>query len=218
MLGTFLDHQWKAFWRSKNKGGTIATQIFIGIIVVYLLGVAFFLGFGMEAFITQFFPGKDVFTVFNGVILYYFAVDFLMRMQLQELPTLSVVPYLHLKIPKKKIVNFLNTRALFSAFNVLPLFLFLPFCATAISGVYDSFTALMYVISILSLTVFNNYAALYIKRRSIQNLKIVPLVLLLIIALGLLEYFKVFSISAISNQVFGFVTFSPLSGLGFAFF
>lgn len=218
MQGTFLDHQWKAFWRSKNKGGTIATQIFIGLIVIYLLAVAFFLGFSMELFITQFFPGKDVFTVFNGVILYYFAVDFLMRMQLQELPTLSIVPYLHLKIPKKKIVNFLNIRALFSAFNVLPLFLFLPFCATAISDVYDLFTALMYVVSICSLTVFNNYAALYLKRRSIQNLKIVPLVLLFIIALGLFEYFKVFSIAAISNRVFGFVTIYPFAGFGFTVF
>ncbi|SHF62390.1 DUF5687 family protein [Pedobacter caeni] len=215
MLGTFLDHQWKAFWRSKNKGGTIATQIFIGLVVLYLLAVAIFLGVGMEIFIEQLFPGKDVFIVFNGVILYYFAVDFLMRIQLQDLPTLSVVPYLHLKIPKKKIVNFLNTRALFSAFNLLPLFLFLPFCATAIYSVYDFFTALMYVVSILSLTVFNNYAALYIKRKSIQNLKIVPLVLLLIIALGLMEYFKVFSIAEISNQVFSWVTIYPSAGFGF---
>lgn len=215
MLNTFLDHQWKAFWRSKNKGSTIATQIFIGIVVLYLLAVAFFLGIGLEIFIEKIFPGKDVFTIFNGVILYYFAVDFLMRMQLQELPTLSIVPYLHLKIPKRKIVNFLNTRALFSAFNLLPVFLFVPFCVTAISSVYDPFTALMYVVSIVSLAIFNNYLALYLKRKSIQNLRIVPIMFLLIIVMGLMEYFKVFSIAEISNGVFAFIISYPAAGFGF---
>ncbi|MCX2450432.1 DUF5687 family protein [Pedobacter sp. PLR] len=215
MLSTFLDHQWKAFWRSKNKGGTIATQLLIGFIVLYLLGVAFFLGIGLEGFIAQVFPKKDVFEVYNGFILYYFAIDFMMRIQLQDLPTLAIVPYLHLKIPKRKIVNFLNVSALFSAFNVLPLFLLLPFCATAISEISGPLASVMYVIAIFSLMIFNNYAALYIKRLSIQNLKLVPIVLLIIVGFGLLEYFKVFSIAAISNTVFSFVADHPFSALGF---
>lgn len=217
MLSTFLDHQWKAFWRSKNKGGTIATQLLIGFVVIYLLGVAIFLGIGLEIFIAKAFPDKDVFEVFNGLILYYFAIDFLMRMQLQELPTLSIVPYLHLRIPKRKIVNFLNIRALFSAFNVLPLFLFLPFCFTAVASVYSPLTALMYFMAIISLVIFNNYAALYIKRLSIQHLKLVPITLALIVGLGLLEYFKVFSIAAISNTVFNYIADQPFTALGFTF-
>ena len=217
MLSTFLDHQWKAFWRSKNKGGTIATQLLIGFVVIYLLGVAIFLGIGLEIFIAKAFPDKDVFEVFNGLILYYFAMDFLMRMQLQELPTLSIVPYLHLRIPKRKIVNFLNIRSLFSAFNVLPLFLFLPFCFTAVASVYSPLTALMYFVAIISLVIFNNYAALYIKRLSIQHLKLVPITLALIVGLGLLEYFKVFSIAAISNAVFNYIADQPFAALGFTF-
>lgn len=215
MFSTFLDHQWKAFWRSKNKGGTIATQLIIGFVVLYLLGVAFFLGISLESFIDKIFPKKNVFEVFNGFILYYFAVDFMMRMQLQELPTLGIVPYLHLRIPKRKIVNFLNVSALFSAFNVLPLFLFLPFCATAISEIYGPLASLMYVIAIFSLMIFNNYAALYVKRLSVQNLKLVPIVLLIIIGFGLLEYFKVFSIAAGSDRVFSFISDHPFSALGF---
>ncbi|WP_316822118.1 DUF5687 family protein [Pedobacter gandavensis] len=217
MLSTFLDHQWKAFWRSKNKGGTIATQLLIGFVVLYLLALALILGLNLEVFIAKAFPKKDVFEVFNGVILYYFAIDFLMRMQLQDLPTMSVVPYLHLKIPKRKLVNFLNVRALFSAFNLLPLFLFIPFCLTAISSVYSPITGTMYIISIVSLVIFNNYAALYIKRLSIQHLKLVPIVLLTIVTLGLLEYFKVFSIAAISNQIFSFITDQPFAALSFSF-
>src|SRR4051794_12010927 len=100
MLGVFLNHQWKAFCRSRNKGGSIAANIFIGLAILYLLVLAISIGFGMELIIGKVFPSKDVIFVFNGFILYYFAVDFVMRMQLQELPTLSIAPYLHLKIPR----------------------------------------------------------------------------------------------------------------------
>lgn len=215
MLSTFLDHQWKAFWRSKNKGGTIAAQIFIGFVVLYLLGVAVFLGLALDSVIEKMFPTRNIFAVYNGFILYYFAIDFLMRIQLQDLPTLSIVPYLHLKITKRKIVNFLNIRALFSAFNLLPLFLFIPFCFTSIELVFGTFPAIMYIVSIVSLVVLNNYAALYLKRLSIANLKIIPILLVLIATLGLMEYFKIFSIAAISDVVFTFITDHPAAGFGF---
>ncbi|NRF38681.1 DUF5687 family protein [Pedobacter foliorum] len=218
MLITFLNHQWKAFWRSKNKGGSIAAQIFIGLILLYLLAVAVLVGLSLEILIEKSFPGKDVLVVFNGFILYYFAVEMIMRLQLQDLPTLSIIPYLHLKIPKQTIVNFLNVRALFSAFNILPLFIFIPFCVTAIADIYGSFTAIMYIVAIISLAIFNNYTALYVKRLSISNLKVVPIMLALIFTLGLLEYFKVFSIAAISNSVFSIISTHPLAALGFSLF
>jgi len=215
MLTTFLDHQWKAFWRSKNKTGSIAAQIFMGIFILYFLAVAFFIGIGLEPLIGKFLPKKDVYEVFNGFILYYFALDFIMRMQLQELPTLSIVPYLHLNIERRKLVNFLNIRSLFSAFNILPLFLFLPFCCTAIADVYGPLAALMYVVSVLSLAIFNNYLALYLKRLSISNLKVIPILLALIALLGIMEYMQVFSIAAGSNVLFEHVAAQPLWAIVF---
>jgi hypothetical protein len=216
MLSIFLNHQWKAFWRSRNKGASIAAQIFLGLAFLYLLVLSIGIGIGMELIIEKLFPGKDVFYVFNGFILYYFAVDFLMRMQLQELPTLSIVPYLHLKIPRNKIVRFLNVRSLFSVFNILPLFIFIPFCCTAIAGIYGSVAAIMYMVAIVSLCVFNNYTVMYIKRLTTLSVKAVLLVVLVIAALAALEYFKVLSISAFSNRVFGFLSSHPLTGFVFS--
>lgn len=216
MLLTFLDHQWKAFWRSKNKGGTIAAQVFMGIMVLYLLGIALFLGFMLERIIPELLPGKDIMLVFNGFILYYFALDFIMRMQLQDLPTLSVVPYLHLNIPKRKIVGFLNVRAVFTAFNLFPLIIFLPFCATAVAQAYGSLPSVMYCLSVISLCIFNNYFALYIKRLTTNNGFLIFIVMGVVAAIGLLEYLKLFSISALSNAVFSFIAKkSPLTALSF---
>jgi hypothetical protein len=215
MLNTFLNHQWIGFWRSRGKGSNIAVQIVMGILILYLVLCAFAVGIFMDKVITAAFPRKDVYEVFNGFILYYFALEFLSRLQLQELPTLAIVPYLHLNIPKSKLVNFLNIMAMFSAFNFIPLFVFFPFCIIRISSHYGIFAAVMYMVSILSMSIFNNYLALYVKRLSIANTRFVVTGFLVLITLGLLEYFKIFSIAAISNVVFSHIASLPALGLIF---
>ncbi len=215
MLLTFLSHQWTGFWRSRGKGSHIAVQIIMGLLILYVLACALFIGLSMKFVITKLLPDQDVIVVFNGFILYYFAIDFLMRLQLQELPTLAVVPYLHLKIRKNQLVNFLNIRALFSAFNLIPIFVFFPFCAMHITSTDHSAVGLMYMLSIFSLAIFNNYLALYVKRLSTANAGFVFTGLLLLLTFGALEYYQVFSIAKLSNQVFQLVGSQPLTALVF---
>jgi len=215
MLNTFLGHQWKGFFRARGKGTSIAVQIIMGLLIVYLLGCALVFGIFMDNLIQHFMPNRQVMEVFNGLILYYFALEFLSRMQIQELPTLAIVPYLHLRIPKRKLVNFLNIRALFSAFNIFPLVLFFPFIFMNVMETYGSFAGWMYLLAVVSLSVFNNYLALYVKRLSISNTRFVIAGFLVLIGLGLLEYFKVFSIAAVSNQVFSAIAQQPLIALVF---
>jgi hypothetical protein len=215
MLLTFLQHQWAAFWRSRGKGGSLAVQIVMGLLILYLLICAIGLGFFMGKIIPEVFPDKNVITVFNGFILYYFSIEFLVRLQMQELPTLAIVPYLHLNIPKNKLVNFLNYRAIFSAFNIMPIFIFFPFCIMNIGAAHGALVSLMYILSILSLSVFNNYLALYVKRLSTENIRFVLVGLIVLITLSLLEYFKIFSIAGVSNQVFTQIAQYPFIALIF---
>ena len=72
MLSTFLNHQWKEFWRSRNKAGSIVAQVLLGFFILYFLAMAIVVGFGMELFIGKIFPGQNTITVFNAFILYYF--------------------------------------------------------------------------------------------------------------------------------------------------
>ncbi|WP_199136241.1 DUF5687 family protein [Pedobacter sp. ASV12] len=215
MLTTFLDHQRKAFWRSRNKAGSIAAQIVLVFFMLYFLAVAIGVGFGMTKFLPKFFPGQDAIVSFNGLILYYFAFDFIMRLQLQELPTLSIIPYLHLKIPKRKIIQFLNIKALFSAFNLWPFFIFFPFFFIKIAPAYGVLTLLMYIVSVLSLAVFNNYLVLYIKRKSIANISFTVIGLAIFAGFAALEYYKVISVMAASNFVFSKLAQYPYIGFVF---
>jgi hypothetical protein len=213
MLSTFISHQQKSFWRSRNKKGSIAAEIVFGLLLLYFLGVAIFIGFGMVKFLPAVFPGQDVITSFNGLILYYFAFDFIMRIQIQELPTLSIIPYLHLRIPKRKLIDFLNVKAFFSAFNLWPFFIFLPFCFIEIAGKYDAFATTMYIVTILSLTVFNNFLALYIKRKSISNIAYTVVGLAIFAALAGLEYLKIISVMSASDFIFRHIALYPYWGL-----
>ncbi|MBE9598846.1 DUF5687 family protein [Pedobacter sp. MC2016-24] len=215
MLLTFLSHQRKAFWRSRNRSGSLAAQFVLGFFMLYFLIVALGIGFGMSHVLPQVFPDQDIITSFNGIILYYFAFDFLMRLQLQDLPTLSIVPYLHLKIPKRKIIIFLNVKALFSAFNLWPFFLFLPFCLTKIAPAFGGMATFMYIISILSGMVLNNYLVLYIKRKSITNVWFTVIGLLIIASFAALEHYKLISIMRISDLIFRSIAAHPY--LGFVF-
>lgn len=215
MILTFLGHQWISFWRSKNKDSAIAANLILGFIAIYLILTSIFIGSQIENLIHQFLPGKDPVNIFNGVILYYFAADFLMRIQMQELPTLAIVPYLHLNIPKRKLVSFLNLRALFSVFNLIPLLLFFPFCIMKINSLYGPGVCLAYLLTIISITLFNNYAVLYFKRAAAQNIKATAAGLLLLFGLGVMEYFKVFSISAVSDAIFRLIIVYPVCCLIF---
>ncbi len=215
MIGTFLSHQWKDFWRSRNKGGSIAAQIFLGFFMLYFLALAVAIGFGMKFFIEKAFPGANTITIFNGFILYYFLFDLAIRTQAQELPTLSIVPYLHLNITKKTIVNFLNIKSLFTVFNFLPLFVFIPFSLMKVGQTLGWLTAVMYILSVVALTIFNNYLVLYLKRKAISNIAYFAVGIAIIMGLAVLDYYKIISVRDASNFLFVKIAQYPLLALIF---
>ena len=167
MLSTLLSHQWKSFWRSRNAGKSLAIQLFIGFIILYLLGVALLVGFSLNTFLVKLAPGQHVIILFCGFVLYYFFADILMRFMMQDLPTLTIQPYLSQNISRKKLARFLNIRSLFSFFNVLPLFLFIPFSVSVIGKAYSGWATSGFMISILALCIGNHFLVLYIKRKTI---------------------------------------------------
>ena len=88
----------------------------------------------------------------------------------QELPTLRVQPHRQLPVKRNSLVQYLALTSLFSAFNLWPFVLFAPF----VSGrsryrIRDPWSDLLLSFQLPGLTLFNNYLALYIKRKSNLN-------------------------------------------------
>jgi hypothetical protein len=215
MILTLLSHQWKGFWRSRSAGKNLAAQIFIGFLALYLLGCALAVGLSLRHFLPKLFPGQDIVRVFCGIILYYFSFDILMRFLVQELPVLSVLPYLGQNIRRRQLVGFLNVRSLFHFLNLLPLFIFIPFIVTVIGGANGALVAACFVISILATTFFNHFLILYIKRKVIINSWWLVGFLGGVGVLIALDYFHVFSFRAVSISLFTQLIRTPLLFVGF---
>lgn len=215
MLITFLKHQFTAFRRSRNTGTSIAVQIVMALLILYFLLLAIGVGFLMNMVIQKLYPGSDSVYVFNGFIIYYFLLDFIIRIQFQELPTLAVQPYLHLNIKRKEIVRFLNIKGILTALNLFPLFIFIPFILTKISAGFGANVSLFYVTGLLGLIAFNNYLVLYVKRKSIARFSYLVAGVSIVAALGALEFFHVISLTAIANSIFQAFVQYPVIALVF---
>lgn len=215
MLVTFLQHQWIQFWRSRNKGAGIVSQVVFLLFMAYLLLIVLFLGYAMQDILGKVFRTTPLINSFNGILLYYFAIDLILRLQLQELPTLSIVPYLHLRISKSTIIHFLNTKALFSFFNLWPIILFSPFCATVVYNSLGISAMLTYMVVLLSLSLLNNYLALYLKRKGTAHIGYLLSGVAFVLAIFASDYYGLFSLRAFSDGLFTTVAERPYLCIAF---
>jgi len=215
MIITLLSHQWKAFWRSRSAGKSLAAQLIMVFIILYLLACAIVLGFSFRPLLPELFPEQDVISVFCGFILYYFLADILIRFLVQELPVLSVQPYLAQNIRRRQLVRFLNVRSIFHFLNLLPVFIFFPFIITVIGPAYGPLATSCFVISILATIFFNHFLVLYVKRKTIINSWWLVGFLGAVGILIALDHFHIFSFTALSTALFTSLLKYPILSLGF---
>jgi len=214
MIKTFLQHELKAFWRARNTGKNIAVKIVMGVLILYLLLCALSAGFFLDKILGQAFPKQNVVIAFCGIILIYFIFDLISRMQLQELPTLKVQPYLQLPVKRNALAGYLAATSIISAFNIIPFILFVPFVIKVIAVGSGAGVAWAFVGSILGITIFNNYLALYIKRKANLNgwIFLIATGILILICLGDFLW-HIYSIRDISYLFFGHLIGFPALAL-----
>lgn len=199
-------------------------RIVMGILIAYLLLNVLVVAFFMDKILMKTFPGQDPLQTFNSFILYYFLMDLIMRFQLQELPTLSIRPYLHLPISKNQIANYLSLTSLATAFNLTPFLLTIPFLVKVLIPQYGAGAFWSYILAIFALTMHNHFFSLWLKRKvNLNAYWMLGFFALLLLVWALEFYFKVISISNISKELFSAVIknflLSPmLLGIGLAAF
>jgi hypothetical protein len=214
MTIALIQHQWKAFWRSKSSGRTITIRIVMAVLILYLFANLLLISFFLDKLLGSVFPDLDSVSAFATCLLYYFLLDILMRFQLQELPTLSVKPYLILAIKRHQIINYLSFISLSSGFNLAPFILTLPFLVKVVlvQEGYSVFGGLL--IAIAGFTMLNHFFILWLKRKVNLNawwmLAFFGLIALLVI---LDFYLHLISFSSISLYVFQSIVAQPLVGV-----
>jgi hypothetical protein len=214
MISTFFKHELKAFWRSKNTGKNVAVRIVMAVLILYLLLNMLVIGFFMDKVLGKVFPHDSLIFSFCGIILVYYLLELFSRLQLQELPTLRVQPYLQLPIKRNTIVGYLALTALLSVFNLWPIILFFPFIFKVVLHDAGGLTTLAFVVSILGISICNNYLALYIKRKANLNGWIFLIAAAVLILIGLADFmWHLISVRDISYLFFGNLLHNPVLAL-----
>lgn len=214
MTITLIRHQWRSFWRAKNSGKSLTIRIIMAVLILYLFSNLILLSFYLDKILESVFPDLNLISAFSACLLYYFLSDVLLRFQLQELPTLSVKPYLIQNIKRKQIINYLSLVSLASGFNLAPFVLTLPFLIKVILPQQGLPVFLGFLVSIAGLTFFNHFFSLWFKRKVNLNAWWMLAFVVSIGLFGLLDLkLHLLSINSFSSVIFKSFVQQPVLAL-----
>lgn len=205
----FISHQWLQLRRSPFWQKSLGLNIVLGFVILMLLLEFLGLGLFMRVILLESFPGQDIINIFNGIILYYLAIDLILRYLMQSLPVMAAQPYFHLPVRKSMIVNYMLAKSKLFILNYLPLLILIPWAVKSVAVDYSSGQAAQWLFGIIFLIFTNNFIIIYVKRQIFTRPWIVAVFGLLVIGFIMLDYLGVYSISVISSKLFLYLITIP---------
>lgn len=167
MISHFLKLEWKKFFRSASFGKSVALKIVMGFFALWMLLGFLSISVGGYFILKEQFPDKDPFIVVNNFLIFLLISDLIMRYILQKIPVMDIKPMLILSIKKKKLVNYILTKSIFSFFNFGALILYIPFSIVLISKGYNLVGVLGWLFFMLMLTLCINFINFLINKNNI---------------------------------------------------
>ena len=164
----------------KNKYGKII--MYVG--AIFWAGYLIFIGTSLAFLFAKSSTNREAYQMMNAVVLFFVLVaDFMLRFPFQPTPTQEVKPYLLLPVKRNRLIDFLLIRSGLSTFNLIWLFLFLPFAIITIPKFFGVLGVITYCIGIWLLMVANNYW--YLLCRTLMNERIWWVFLPVIVYVGI---------------------------------
>ena len=210
MIKEFIKLRIHETTRSAAWNKNLTTNIILGLTMLYAMGSFMMIGFFLDRILVSKFPDTDPVTTLNGVLLYYFALELLIRFFMQPTPVLNITPFLHLPVKRKFLFHLLLARSIVNPINYISFLIFVPFAIRAVSTGYSGALACGWLLMLFLLIVFVIYVNVYIKRQ----LTVKPLVSLscglVFVALIVLDVMGIFSLSGFAAILFGAVLSHPI--------
>lgn len=206
--------EWKSFFRSASVGKSIALKAFMGFLVLYF-GLSFLLlGMMLPRILWEHFPDQEPVQVVNSFLAIWLLGELFMRFMLQNLPVLHIKPLLVQHIKRSNLVHFVLMKSVLHWLNLFTPIVFVPFIVISLGD--SSFSAMQllgWLFMLLSLVLVLNYLNFIIQKKFADNIKaLIPLIVILVV-LGGLEYFNVFSSTAFLGTLFDYVLEYPVLAL-----
>lgn len=197
MIKKFLSLQWKEFTRSSAFQKGIAIKILLIFAALYFGGAALVLGTGLYFILKKTIPGVDPMIIVNNFIIFWFLLDLVIRYFMQQMPVMNIKPLMIIPIKKEKIIHFLLGKTTVSFFNILPLFIFIPFSIVLLIKGYAIINVICWFFSVMAITQVLNFLNILVNKSN----TVFYITLGLLAILGGLEYFEIYKVS----EFFGFL-------------
>lgn len=195
MFKHFIWLEWKSFLRSASFGTNLAMKIIMGLVALYFLACFAIMGLGVYFILED--EGMKPLETVNKFMIYYFAVDLLIRYFLQKMPVMNIRPLLTLPIKKGTIVHFSLGKTALSFFNWTHALFFIPFTIVLLIKGYG-YQAILWNIAMFALVYFNNFINILINNKD----AVFYSVLAVFAGLGLTHYYNIFDITAYTQPFF----------------
>lgn len=205
VLKWFISHQFKQLRRSPFWQKSLAINIVLSLVIGLVLLELLALGIVLRSILTDIFPDQDLVAIFNGALLYYFAIDLILRYLMQSLPVMAAQPYFHLPVRKSVIVNYMLAKSKFFILNYLPLLVFIPWAVKSVAVQYSPIQALYWIMGLVFLIFTNNFIIVYVKRQLFSRPWVVAVFGVLVIGFIVLDSLGFYSISKISATLFQYL-------------
>ncbi|WP_109850933.1 DUF5687 family protein [Aquimarina sp. AU58] len=197
MFTRFINLQWKSFWRSASLTSGLFMKFFMGFWALWVIVMMASGGIG-AFFLIKEKLNLDPLETINRFLIYWLVFDLLFRYALQKMPVINIKPLLILPFKKRKIVSFAFGKTVFSFFNIIHAFFFIPFSIVLIGNEYPVFDVLLWNIGLTALIYSNNFLNIILNKK--DNLIFIIGGVLAI--LGGLHYFEYFDITTYTAPFF----------------
>jgi hypothetical protein len=210
MLRSLLSQNWKRIKRSPDLQRNIGSNAILGLMLLVFFLNILTVGLMLDRILKSAAPDRDPMTVLNGLLLYYFLTDLLMRFFFQKVHTLSAKPYLILPVKRAALVHTLLVKSLLSWFNFAPLLLIVPALFSVVSKEASGVAAAAWFLSLFALTLTNSYINNYLRHRLTTNPIVASGIMLVLAGLLAFEKYNVVSFAMASSALFQLVMDVPI--------
>ena len=202
MIKDLFIHQLRQAVRHRSWDKQVATNLFLGFLFTLIFLNILMVGYAIDDILKTYYPEKDPVEQFTSFILFYALVDFILRIMLQEVPSLSIRPYLILPVKKRTLIHYLLSKTFWSFFPIIPLLVIIPFTIKILSGFFPLLNIVIWTFGIYIFFNIISYSALFLKRKIHFNPGIIAILILCFIVIILLEKDGIISLSHLSTISF----------------
>ncbi len=209
MISSLISHSWKEKMRSPIWAKNMLANLFLAFAAIMLCSYMLILGISLKPLLYKFFPDEDPIQLVNGALIYYFFFEFTIRFFLQNVPVLSIQPYLHLPIKKGSIIHFMLRKSQLSVFNLMAIFTFTPFAIMGVGSEYGALAGFVWWLTIVGVAMTIHFATIFFKKKLNDMPNLLVGLWAVFLGLGALDYFGIVSLSSVSDMLFGAVIGQP---------